>query len=147
MSGGPHTRRFQSAVEALSALVAELPGQGNKPLDTLKLKWVALCGQPLGHFTEPTAMAGEVLTVVARGPHWKQALEEQAGQVLSRVRAVAPEIRWIRIRAGAPKVVRVTPKPVVEPDPRNADIEEDDLRDALDALCAAVTRRKREDEA
>lgn len=131
--------------EALAALVETMPGHGGV-LDTLRLKWVALCGPTLARFTDPVSIDGQALIVMAYGPYWYNALEEQRQQVAARVRRVAPEIRWIRVRQGNPRVVRVTPPPTVEPDPRNADIEDDGLRGALDALCAAVARRRDEEE-
>lgn len=136
--------QVKSVTEALAALVDELPGHGGT-LDTLKLKWSALCGPALARFTEPKSLLKGRLDVMAYGPHWRDALEVQRQQILARVRRIAPEVTWIWIRTGPPKIIRVTPTPPVEPDPRNADVEDEALRGALDALCAAVARRNEEE--
>ena len=112
----------------------------------IAVAWPVLVGSALAHLTGPGALdpVTGLLEVQVEAP-WREALFQERGRLLARMRAVEPRVAGVRLvtvptgtlSALVPKAPPRRESPPPPPDPRTSDIADVDLRRALDALTAS----------
>ncbi len=110
----------------------------------LSLAWPSACGPAVARHTEPLRLEDALLVVGVRGRHWRDAVFYERMMLTGRLRRYWPKLRGIRVESLAPlpsPTIPLAEPLVVEPDPRNEDIRDPELRDALDTLVALSRRR------
>ena len=119
------------------------------PIDLIRARWPEVCGATLAQHTEPLRLVDGVLDVGVCGRDWLEAVRAERSILVRNARKHITKVRYLQLRLLPSRPVWTndgSPQPrAIPPDPRNADIDDPELREALDALCAAWKRRAEEE--
>ncbi len=109
----------------------------------LSLAWPSVCGAAVSRHTEPLALRDALLVIGVRGRHWREAVFHERRNLTNRLRRYWKPLRGIYLESlpVAPPAPAAPDRGPTEPDPRTAEIHDPALREATDALLAAVKRR------
>jgi hypothetical protein len=129
-------RDTASLQDVIPALLDRVSAETRDPLPRLRLSWQSICGGAAALHSEPLSFEDGGLIIGVRGKQWRDALFHDRVLLKNRVRAVTPQVRWIRLRSLATRPLPPSPPPPPPPpqDARTADIEDAALRRALDGL-------------
>ena len=96
----PQAQPVQPLVECLESLRSTWRREGS--LAALWQDWPQLAGRPLADHCKPLNLSHGVLTVGARHPQWRQALQYSKPQLLAAVRSAGHAVRDLRIQQHHP---------------------------------------------
>ena len=96
----PSPPPVQPLVECLESLRSTWRQEGS--LAALWQDWPRLAGRPLADHCRPLSLSHGVLTVGARHPQWRQALQYSKPQLLAAVRSAGHAVRDLRIQQHHP---------------------------------------------
>jgi hypothetical protein len=137
-------RKTRDLAQVLADVLDPVATAHRSAFRRLSLAWPSACGPAVARHTEPLRLQDALLVVGVRGRHWRDAVFYERMMLTGRLRRYWPKLRGIRVESLALKAPPTAPPSaplVVEPDPRNEEIRDPELRGALDTLVELSRRR------
>lgn len=137
-------KQTRNLADVLAGVLDPVATAHHSAFRRLALAWPTVCGPAVAKHTEPLRLSGALLVVGVRGRHWRDAVFYERMMLTGRLRPYWPKLRGIRVESLALRPPSEAPAEApleVVADPRTAEIEDPELRTALDTLVALSRRR------